>query len=134
MSTAVGPRSSRSASRKSLSTPSTSIAGYFKLFSPEPRAPSPENLPEHVLDPIEQIPFVGIGMRPRLEFFLGQRFRQLLEQVPLFFGEFLRRVDLHSCEQIAASASVDVRHALAAQLESGAGLRAFRDLDVFRPV
>src|SRR5437016_6300372 len=53
------------------------------------------NSPKHVFHAIEQISLVlRIGVRPRLEFFFRERLRQLLEQVPLFFGQLLRRQHL----------------------------------------
>ena len=66
-----------------------------------------------------------------LTFCLGQRRRKLLEQLLLFLGQALRRHALHGDHQVAVAAARNVRHALAAQAEGRAGLRAFRDLDGF---
>ena len=65
---------------------------------------------------------------------LRQRLRQLLEQVLLFLGELLRDGDAGDDVQIAVAAARDVRHALAAQLEARARLRAGRDVQLFAPV
>src|SRR5262245_20792065 len=66
--------------------------------------------------------------RARLELLLRQHLRQLIEQLPLFLGELLRCLHLDGGEEIAASTAVDVGHALAAQPQRRAGLRAFRYL------
>src|SRR5258705_137688 len=71
---------------------------------------------------------------PRFEFYLGQRLRQLLQQMALILVQLLRRLYLDRREQVAAALAVDVRHALAAQPKRGAGLRAFGHLDAFLAV
>src|SRR3989441_5895786 len=89
-----------------------------------------ELLTKHVFDTVEEIALVLLfAARPRLELLLRQRFRQLFEQLTLLLRELLRRLHLHGREQIAASASVDVGHPLAAQPQRGAGLRSFGHLD-----
>src|SRR2546430_16313948 len=83
------------------------------------------DLPKHVLDAIEQVPFVlRILARARFEFFLREDTRQLFEQVPLIFRQLLRREDLNRREQVSAPAAVDVGHAFALEPERRAGLRA----------
>src|SRR3989454_6057702 len=89
-----------------------------------------ELLTKHVFDTVEEIALVlRFVARPRLELLLRERFRQLFEQLALLLRELLRRLHLHGREQIAASASVDVGHPLAAQPQRGAGLRPFGDFD-----
>ena len=53
----------------------------------------------------------------------------MLEQLLLVFGEFLRRHRLHCHPDVTAAAPRHVGHALAAQAEGRAGLRAFGNLD-----
>src|SRR6476659_7212248 len=67
----------------------------------------PSCSPEHVLDAIEQVAFVlRLGMRARLEFFLGQRFRELFEDLALFLVQFFRRLHLYGREHVALAAAV----------------------------
>src|SRR5204862_2038527 len=91
-STAVGEKSSSVASSMSVSSmPRTSSAG--------------QRLAKHVLDAIEQVAFVlrVVAVRPRCELLLRQRHGELLEQMPLFTSQLLRRLHLHRGKQIAAA-------------------------------
>src|SRR5574342_342110 len=81
-------------------------------------------LAKNIFDPIEQAFVFGIADRCRLEVLLGQRLGELLEQLFLIFRQLLRRRYLHRDQQITASASRYVGHALAANAERGSGLRA----------
>src|SRR5262245_11888408 len=121
-STAVGPKSSMRASRRSEEPVWTSIAGQL--------------LPKHVLHAIEEVPFVLLLLVAcaRFELFLRQRFRQLLEQLPLLLVQPVRRLHLHRREHVAVSAAVHVGHPLAAQAERGSGLRPLRNLHLFRTI
>ena len=86
-------------------------------------------LSKHVLDAIEQVPFVGsFGVGARLEFFLGQRVSELLEQMALFLGELLRCQPLHRREQIAVPASAELWESFATHAERRPRLTAFRNL------
>ena len=81
-------------------------------------------LPKNIFDPIEQAFVFGIADRCRLEVFLGQRLGELLEQLLLIFRQLFRRRHLHGDQQITASSSRYVGHALAANAERPSGLRA----------
>src|SRR5438552_13133138 len=116
-STAVGPKSSTIASRKSEEPERTSSAGYaFNLpiyqFTNLPIYQFTQ-LSEHILHSIEQIPFVlrvVASPRTRLEFFLRQHLRELLDQLSLLARQLFRCLHLNGREQVASSAAVDVRH------------------------
>ena len=69
-----------------------------------------------------------------VELLLRQRRGQLFEQVLLVLRELLRDRDARDDVEVAMAAAVHVRHALAAQLEARAGLRARRNVDVLAAV
>src|SRR5687767_6223949 len=87
------------------------------------------SLPEDVFDLAEDAAIIFFVTRRRLDFLFRQRRGELLQQFLLFLAEPLRRHDLDGDQQIAVAAAGYVGHALAAQLEGGAGLRAFGNLD-----
>ena len=77
----------------------------------------------------------SLGVLPiEVVLLLRQRLRQLFEQVLLFLGELGRDGDAGDHVQVAVSAARDVRHALAAQLEARACLRAGGDVQILAPV
>src|SRR4030095_2408094 len=94
------------------------------------RGPTPtssagqQRLSKNVFDAIEQSLIGLIADRRRFELFLGQRFGELLEQLPLLFRKLLRCRDLHGHQEIAAPTPRYIGHALAADAERTSGLRA----------
>src|SRR3954463_4396372 len=89
-------------------------------------------LAKNIFDPFEERLLVRIRLVVQL--FLGKRASEFLEQVLLFFGEFLRHGDACDDVQIASAAAVHVRHAFAAQFESGSGLRAGRYVQILTAI
>src|SRR5438067_12462078 len=114
---ATGAKSSSSAERRSRNAGSVgtrkeiSRAGYSA---------------KNVLHLFEERLFGSLA-RARLDRFLRHGRRQLLEQALLIAGEFFRHGDARDDVEIAVAAARHVRHALAAQLEPRARLRAGRD-------
>src|SRR5687767_596781 len=86
-------------------------------------------LPEDVFDLAEDAAIIFFGTRRRSDLLFRQRDGELLQQFLLFLAEPLRRDRLDGDQQIAVAAAGYVGHALAAQFEGGAGLRAFGNLD-----
>src|SRR3954470_17720388 len=99
-------------SSAACSTVSEAAARSAKWKHPQ-RSHSTLNLvlPEHVFDAIEQVAFVFLAVRPRLELFFRRILRELLQQLALLARDLLRRLHLHRREQVAASTAVHVRHA-----------------------
>src|SRR5688572_12698435 len=86
--------------------------------------PATSGSSENIFDLAEEAAVVFIFTCRRADLLFRQCGRQLLEQFLLFLRELLRRHGLNGDQQIAVAAARNVRHALAAQLERGAGLRA----------
>src|SRR5829696_5436524 len=86
-------------------------------------------LAKDVFDLAEDAAIVLVLALLRLHLLLGQRRRQLLEQLLLFLRQLLRCDRLDGHEQITVAAARHVGHTLAAQAERGAGLRALGNLD-----
>src|SRR5206468_652432 len=82
----------------------------------------PPGLPKDIFDALEERLLFAVGFFVQL--LLRQDAIQLFKYVLLFFGKLLRHGDARNHIQVAMSAAVHARHALAAQLEACPGLCA----------
>src|SRR4029078_5218137 len=91
--------------------------------------PDRSSLSEHVLDAVEEVPFVFVFTLARFELFLGQDLGEVFDDASLFASQLLRRLNLDRREQVPTPAAVHVGQALAAKPQCGAGWCSFRHLD-----
>src|SRR5687767_589603 len=115
---------------KSAMTPETSSSESSTVFARRISA-GQTRLAKDVFDFAEDAAVLVFFARRGLDLLIGQRGGELFEELLLVLRQLLGRDRLDGHQQIAVAAAGDVGHALAAQPERGAGLRALRHLDGF---